>query len=355
MTVPKFKSRDEYEKWKAERLANPLPAVQQTSAQQDAAVSVDDSELEVQNKQIRNAWIAGVISGTVTLIFTILAANGHDLLGLGFDKFNYIDVVIIFGLSLGIYLKSRTCALLMLLYFVGSKIIIWQVLGKASGLVGAVLFGYYFVLGIIGTFNYRSIKVQNGNSTAWRPITITAVVMLLIGVLFFGKNFGLNSDLSSVLPGQTAAEWRDFTSPDGSFTIALPGDPIEKKETTKTAAGNMDMHLFTLDLRNISYAVIYTDFPPAFLQMPNAAEKLLEGGRNGAVAQVKGRLVSDQPISIGRHPGRELQIECSQGTILARIYIIDGRLYQMIVLTPTGKAISHDARKFLESFRVVSS
>ena len=55
-----------------------------------------DPELEAPNKQVRNAWIAGVISGTVTLIFAILATSGNDFLGLGFDKFSYIDVAVIF-------------------------------------------------------------------------------------------------------------------------------------------------------------------------------------------------------------------------------------------------------------------
>jgi hypothetical protein len=161
MTAPKFNSREEYGRWKAERLANPLPAAQQPPLQADTSVSADDSELAIPNKQIRNAWIA-LISGTVTLIFTIFASSGHDLLGLGFDKLNYIDIAFIFGLSLGIYLKSRTCALLMLLYFVGSKILIWQQMGKPTGLITAAIFGYYFVLGIVGTFNYRSISREIG-------------------------------------------------------------------------------------------------------------------------------------------------------------------------------------------------
>ena len=351
MAVPKFSSQEEYQQWKAERLANPQPVSPLQPPAHHERSDDSDPDLEVPTKQIRQAWIAGIISGVVTLLVTVIAASGHDILGLGYSLFNFLDVALIFALTFGLYMKSRTCALLMLLYFVGSKIFIWLQLGKLSGLPGAIIFGYYFLMGIIGTFDYRRIKARDGNSAAWRPITITAAIVMMIAVLFFGKNLGLSFDANSLIPAPTAAEWKEFKSPEGGFFITMPGEPERSKQTVKTAAGDMDMYIYMLESRSGAYGVIYSEFPSLYLQQPNAAERLLDGGHDGAVAQMKGKLLDEKSITIGRHPGRELHIECAQGTIVMRIFLINTRLYQVMAVLPKGQAISDDTMKFLESFR----
>jgi hypothetical protein len=352
MTVPKFKNREEYERWKAERLANPQPTAPLQPLRQDSGPVDDDPALADPLKQIKQAWIAGVISGIVTLVVTIIAAGGNDILGLGFSAYNYLDVILIFGLSAGIYYKSRTCALMMLLYFVGSKIFIWLELGKPSGMVGAVFFGYYFLMGTFGTFTYRSIKAGVGSSAAWRPLTTNAAVVLLIVVLFFGRSIGLNFDDASMIPG-AVIEWKEFSSAEGAFSILMPGQPALSNQTVKTAAGDMELHQYMVELRRRAYGVIYSDLPPLFLQQPDAARLLLDAGRDGAVSQVKGRLVSEDIIHIGLNPGRELNVEFAKGTIRTRIYLINTRLYQVIAVVPSGQEqkASEDTVKFLDSFR----
>jgi hypothetical protein len=352
MTVPKFKNREEYERWKAERLANPQPSAPLQPPQRDSGSVDDDPTLADPLKQIKQAWIAGVISGIVTLVVTIIAASGNDVLGLGFSAYNYLDVVLIFGLSIGIYYKSRTCSLMMLLYFVGSKIFIWLELGKPSGMVGALLFGYYFLMGTFGTFACRSIKAGQGSSSAWRPLTINAAVVSLIVVLFFGRSIGLNFDAASLIPGATI-EWKEFSSPEGTFSILMPGQPAQSNQTVKTAAGDMELHQYMVELRSGAYGVIYSDLPPLFLQQPDAARRLLDGGRDGAVSQVKGKLVSEDIIHIGLNPGRELHVEFAKGTIRTRMYLINARLYQVVAVIPSGheQKASEDTTKFLDSFR----
>jgi len=115
----------------------------------DATVEVP---LDIQ-KKIRSAWIAACISGVLTLAVTLIAMFGAKLPG--FDAWSLIDVAIIFGLAFGIYKKSRTCAVIMLAYFVASKIIIMVETGKPTGLLLALVFGYYFWQGVQGTFAYH--------------------------------------------------------------------------------------------------------------------------------------------------------------------------------------------------------
>lgn len=113
-------------------------------------------DLEKAKRAIKGAWIAGAISGAVTLVFVIAAVAGADVLG--FNILYLLDVFLIFGLAYGIYKKSRTCAVIMFVYFVASKVIIWQRMGSLQGLPVAIAFGYFFFQGIRGTFAYHGIK-----------------------------------------------------------------------------------------------------------------------------------------------------------------------------------------------------
>ncbi|MBF0540397.1 MAG: hypothetical protein HQK91_02965 [Nitrospirae bacterium] len=107
-------------------------------------------------EDIKAAVVAGIISGGITLIVTLIAIfRKEDLFGLGFSIYNVLDVLLIFGLTFGIYKKSRSCALAMLIYFLVSKIYIIYQTGKFQGGFLAVLFIYFFYRGVRGTFNYH--------------------------------------------------------------------------------------------------------------------------------------------------------------------------------------------------------
>lgn len=106
-------------------------------------------------KKIKNAWIAGIVSGCVTLAVTLLAISGNPVLG--YSAWELLDVVLIFGLTFGIYRKSRTCALSMLVYFVISKVLLMLDGAKPTGIVMSVIFIYFYALGVAGTFQYHKL------------------------------------------------------------------------------------------------------------------------------------------------------------------------------------------------------
>jgi hypothetical protein len=112
-------------------------------------------------KKIKSAWVAGCISGSVTLIVTLLAISGTSILN--YSAWELFDVALIFGLAFGIYKKSRACAVLMLIYFIASKILIAIETGKAPGIVLALIFVYYYWQGVAGTFAYHKLKAAQLN------------------------------------------------------------------------------------------------------------------------------------------------------------------------------------------------
>ena len=125
------------------------PRAQVQSGDGEPAISIDVL------KKIRNAWNAGLVSGGITLAVTLLAVAGMSVLG--YSAVELIDVALVFGLTFGIYKKSRTCAVLMLVYFVISKIIIMTEMRSASPMIVGLIFMYYYALGVVGTFQYHRL------------------------------------------------------------------------------------------------------------------------------------------------------------------------------------------------------
>jgi asparagine N-glycosylation enzyme membrane subunit Stt3 len=109
---------------------------------------------EEAEKAIRNAWIAGIISGVVTLLAIFFLA--------GFDLFNLIDVALIFGLTFGIYKKSRAAAVIMLIYYTISQILFRLEQGTMSGIFLTLVFLYFYFQGIRGTFAYHKLIKADG-------------------------------------------------------------------------------------------------------------------------------------------------------------------------------------------------
>jgi hypothetical protein len=119
---------------------------------------VDADVPEQTLKDIRGAWVAGLISGCVTLAITLFSIFGSAIGGIGAE--NLVDVALIFGLTYGICKKSRACAIGLLVYFVVSKIFLMVETGKPTGLWLGLVFTYYFALGIRGTFAYQRLRKQ---------------------------------------------------------------------------------------------------------------------------------------------------------------------------------------------------
>ena len=131
-------------------------------------------------KSIRNAWIAGTICGVLTLLVTLISAAGVNIPGLEFDLWNLFDVLLIFGLTFGIAKKNRVCAILMLVYFVGSKLLMWKESGSVSGLPVAIIFGYFFLQGILGTFAYHRTHETADKEYGIIKVVVSVVVLVIV-------------------------------------------------------------------------------------------------------------------------------------------------------------------------------
>jgi hypothetical protein len=111
---------------------------------------------EAKNK-IELAWIAGVFSGILTLVFIILSQAGYYKLNWLIDIWSLIDVCLVFALSFGIYKKSRICAVAMASNFILNQALL-AINFKIMPSLLSLIFLFIYISGIQGAFTYQKLS-----------------------------------------------------------------------------------------------------------------------------------------------------------------------------------------------------
>src|SRR5229473_270119 len=60
-------------------------------------------------------------------------------------------------------------------------------------------------------------------------------------------------------PSADSNDWKEFSSPEGRFSVLLPGTPIAKTNELQTSPGKVNINVFTLKLVESFYHVSYLD------------------------------------------------------------------------------------------------
>jgi hypothetical protein len=154
--------------------------------------------------------------------------------------------------------------------------------------------------------------------------------------------------------------WEKFTPTNKKFSIQLPSEPFEQTVNQKTAFGNVQVHAFTtVDVDSgITYAVSTTKMPQiatdAFRQNPDGA---LDGVCHGMAIGIKGKITKKSKIKMGTHTGREVEIDAADGEahMKARVFLVDGQLYMLMVISTKDEQDPQAAAQFFKSFEVLKA
>src|SRR5262249_10809830 len=148
-----------------------------------------------------------------------------------------------------------------------------------------------------------------------------------------------------------ADEWKTYNSTSGRYSVQFPGTPKEVTQRMDTEAGSIDATIASLEGPGAFYAIAYNDYPKD-VTAKQTPDQLLDKAQKGAVDKVKGKLLNQKKVQAGGYPGRELQIQAPGDLEIAEhVYLVKNRLYQVLVVSPKGKAAPGDTKKFLDSFQ----
>jgi len=159
-----------------------------------------------------------------------------------------------------------------------------------------------------------------------------------------------------LLPGfqqeKKSPDWKEFTSKEGRFKVLMPDTPKQRENETESDFGKATLIMETVEHAGGMFGANYCDYPADIKKL--SADRVLDSSRDGCVANLDGKLLSDKKIKLGGHPGRDIQVEVDGKHIFrARVYLVEQRLYQVVVFGPKDLATSKDALKFLDSFELV--
>ncbi len=127
--------------------------------------------------------------------------------------------------------------------------------------------------------------------------------------------------------------WKEFTSIEGAFTLAMPGVPTEGLEETTTNDGKIVIHTYLVETAIGAYYASYSDLAVA-VETPEGIRALLNAGRDRALGK-DAKLLNEMDMEIEGCFAKEMVIEkTNDGLILrARVFLRKNRLYQMISAT----------------------
>ncbi len=151
------------------------------------------------------------------------------------------------------------------------------------------------------------------------------------------------------------ANWQAFSPAGGNFSVLMPGEPADKSRTQDSPSGQATTHLYIYSTNDAAYAVSYTDRPAS--TAGDDPQQFLNRLRDAQAAKSGGKLLAESPIRLANAwPGLELRASVSQGdgkhAMRTRMYLVNKRLYQVLVILPQDQLSSPDVEKFLDSFKL---
>lgn len=152
--------------------------------------------------------------------------------------------------------------------------------------------------------------------------------------------------------GFAQAEWPKFKSTEENFTVSMPSEPKQERNSGRDPFGN-GHHIYRLESNGLSYTVSNSVFenPPA---NPKDIKRTLDFARDLVLTVTGGKLLGDKEISLDSFPGREVRIEKDKRIWTLRAYVVKGRMYQLMTTEPKAKEQSPDTAKFFDSFKLLA-
>ncbi|HMC88526.1 MAG TPA: hypothetical protein VKI17_03215, partial [Gemmataceae bacterium] len=145
--------------------------------------------------------------------------------------------------------------------------------------------------------------------------------------------------------------FREFTSAEGKFRVEMPGSPTEGS----VFVAGVFLTTYTLEERDGAYGVAYIDVPVIGNLSSMQITQALNGACEGMVRNVNGKFTGESAIRLnGKYPGREVRAELpvKDGLIKGRLYLVNRRVYMVMVTGLSNWVNSANAKRFLDSLEV---
>ena len=156
-------------------------------------------------------------------------------------------------------------------------------------------------------------------------------------------------------PSGEALDWHEFAPGGRGFSVLLPGTPTEESKIEPTALGVIDTAWFKLEPKGekLSYGVRYDSYPPMVLAIGDASTLIFARSKMIEI-EIQGKSINEEDVFLEDHAGKQITYELPDGKLgIYRIFMVDGRMYQLGVKAAPKDASGKEISTFLDSFKLL--
>ncbi len=156
-----------------------------------------------------------------------------------------------------------------------------------------------------------------------------------------------------VLYSQDASNLGTFKSEEGRFQMLSPTKP--QYEKVKIGKAGEDRHEFTVPTKVGAFIISYQDNPNLIGVSRDQCLVHLEAARDTTLKAFQGKLVDSKKIELKKHPGIAFQGTLPQagGETRCRYFLVETRLYQLMVVGMPAFVNSAETTRILDSFELL--
>ena len=192
---------------------------------------------------------------------------------------------------------------------------------------------------------------------------VRAVITIFVCVLAAACVEAQVSEALPALPAQSATAVSNLTgvfrSPDGDFTVRLPGTP--EVESMKAKPDAFNIKNFTVFSAPVMYTVSRADVPKGVRSL-TALRAFYDQAREQSVANDRVVLLSEREVKLGDYLGREVTLEVDAIVMRSRLFLVGKRRYDIMVGVSDVAApersmarLDEESKLFLDSFNFVEA
>jgi hypothetical protein len=148
---------------------------------------------------------------------------------------------------------------------------------------------------------------------------------------------------------QGAGEWIKFESTQGLFSMLMPVQPTEQKDTKESPYGPYTTNLYLSKGSGEMFMAGWVDYDPKYIV---DAQKELDANRDNFAIAVKATLGTTTRITFKGNPGIEFDGTTPNYSFKSRVYIVGKRPYMLVVAFAAGGEASPNINKFFSSFEL---
>lgn len=144
-----------------------------------------------------------------------------------------------------------------------------------------------------------------------------------------------------------------YTSEEGNFKIAFPGEPTVTSEAVPTEIGDIQMKMYMYEKsRDEAYMVAYSDYPQEAVDAGDKKE-MLRGSKEGVVGNIAATIEEEKDIEIDGNPGVFFKAKGPEFATVYKLFLVKNRLYQIGILKAAAYPSDADVKGFLDSFELI--